>query len=267
MKTISVAVFGALGKVGKEVLAAVSREEGLSLAAGVDQKAQNDHILLDNSHRVPLYKDLGDCLRDHKPQVMVDFSIADASMQAVRLCTAAGVHMVIGTTGFSDSDYAEMERLAKEHNTGIIIAPNFALGAVVLMHLCRLAAKYFDNAEIIEMHHDQKADAPSGTALATSKGMLEARKGRPFKHGQTKKENLSGCRGGETGGIGIHSVRLPGFVASQEVIFGLQGQTLKLRHDAINRECYMPGVILAVKEVSRHRGKAGNLEGLLELGG
>src|SRR4030042_2179399 len=116
MKTISVAVFGALGKVGKEVLAAVSREEGLSLAAGVDQKAQNDNILLDNSHRVPLHKGLGDCLRDHKPQVMVDFSIADASMQAVRLCTAAGVHMVIGTTGFSAGAYAEMERLAKEHN-------------------------------------------------------------------------------------------------------------------------------------------------------
>jgi 4-hydroxy-tetrahydrodipicolinate reductase len=117
------------------------------------------------------------------------------------------------------------------------------------------------------LHHDQKADAPSGTALATAKAMIEGRQGKPFKYPLTKKENLPGCRGGETEGIAIHSVRLPGFVASQEVIFGIQGQTLKIRHDAINRECYMPGVILSVKEVSKRKGSIHSLEDLLQLGG
>jgi 4-hydroxy-tetrahydrodipicolinate reductase len=157
--------------------------------------------------------------------------------------------------------------LAKDNKAGIIISSNFALGAVIMMHLARIAAKYFNSAEIIEMHHDEKADAPSGTAMATARGMIEARQGKPFKYPATKKESLSGTRGGQFEGIAIHSVRLPGFVASQEIVFGLQGQTLKIRHDAINRECYMPGVIMAVKEVMKYRGSVHNLDDLLQTGG
>jgi 4-hydroxy-tetrahydrodipicolinate reductase len=156
--------------------------------------------------------------------------------------------------------------LAEANNVGVVVAPNFALGAVLLLHLAKIAARYFNNAEIIELHHDEKADAPSGTALATAAAMVESR-GEPFVYTPTKKENISGTRGGQVGGINIHSVRLPGFMASQEIIFGGQGQTLSMRHDTISRECYMPGVILAIKEVVKVRGLVFGLDNVLHLGG
>ncbi len=165
--------------------------------------------------------------KKNKPQVLVDFSIAEASLEAIRTAAKHKIHIVSGTTGFTEANREEFKRLAKDHNIGIIISSNFALGAVILMHLCRLAANYFDNVEIIEMHHDAKVDSPSGTALTTAKAMLEARKGKPFKYTQTKKENLSGCRGGEFEGIAIHSIRLPGFSASQEVNFWASRTNLK----------------------------------------
>jgi len=261
-----VAVHGALGKVGREVINAVAADPELKLGGAVDIKAESDSISI-GSARIPLYKSLSEMISKVKPQVMVDFSIAEASIDAIRAAAKSGLDMVVGTTGFSAQNMEEFRKLAKEHNVGIIISPNFALGAVVLMHLSKVAAKYFDNVEIIELHHDQKADAPSGTALATARAMIEGRQGKPFKYPLTKKENLPGCRGGEMDGIAVHSVRLPGFVASQEVVFGTQGQTLKIRHDAINRECYMPGVILSVKEVSKYRGNVHSLEDLLQLGG
>jgi len=267
MNTISVAVHGAMGKVGREVVTAVSNDSALKLVGAVDIKADSEYLVTAGQGKVPLFTNMGDLLQKTKPQVLVDFSLAEPALKAITAAVKAGVDVVAGTTGFSSRDMEEINQLAKDCNTGIIISPNFALGAVVLMYLSRIAAKYFDNAEIIELHHDQKADAPSGTALATAKAMLDERKGKPFTYPVTKKENLAGSRGGQFEGVAIHSVRLPGFVASQEVIFGLQGQVLKIRHDAINRECYMPGVILAVKEVSKYRGSVHSLEDLLQLGG
>jgi 4-hydroxy-tetrahydrodipicolinate reductase len=267
MATISVAVHGALGKVGREVISAVSKDRALNLVGAVDVKAQASTLALGDSRQVPLFTDIKELLLQIKPQVLVDFSIAEAAIEAIRVAAVAHVDIVSGTTGLTADNRQEIELLAKQQKVGIIISSNFALGAVVLIYLCRLAAKYFDNAEIIELHHDEKADAPSGTALTTARDMLAARQGKPFKYPQTKKENLSGCRGGQLEGVAIHSVRLPGFVASQEVIFGLQGQTLKIRHDAVNRECYMPGVVLAIKQVSGSRGRVQNLEDLLQLGG
>jgi len=258
MNIISVAVHGAMGKVGREVISAVSNDSALKLVGAVDIKADSEYLVTAGQEKVPLFTNMGDLLQKTKPQVLVDFSLAEPALKAITAAAKAGVDVVAGTT---------INQLAKDCNTGIIISPNFALGAVVLMYLSRIAAKYFDNAEIIELHHDQKADAPSGTALATAKAMLDERKGKPFTYPVTKKENLAGSRGGQFEGVAIHSVRLPGFVASQEVIFGLQGQVLKIRHDAINRECYMPGVILAVKEVSKYRGSVHSLEDLLQLGG
>jgi 4-hydroxy-tetrahydrodipicolinate reductase len=267
MKQITVVVHGALGKVGREVVTGVLRDPDLSLVGAVDIQATGKYLgLPDAGKEVPLAKDLGSLLQTCHPQVIVDFTIAEAAIAAARIAIKQGVNLVIGTTGISDSTFKEIDELAMANNVGVVAAPNFALGAVVLMHLAKIAAKYFDHAEIIELHHNQKTDAPSGTALATAKGMAQAR-GKKFFHAPTKKENIGGTRGGQVEGIAIHSVRLPGLVASEEVIFGGEGQTLSLRHDTLNRECFIPGVILAIKGVVNRQGLIFGLDELLNLGG
>jgi 4-hydroxy-tetrahydrodipicolinate reductase len=267
MANTSVAVYGALGKMGREIISAVSGDTELNLVGAVDIRAEAGSIALDNGQKIPLYSNVEALLSIIRPDVIVDFSIAAAAMPMIRIAAKSGISMIIGTTGFSSDNLEEIQHLAKDNKVGIIVSSNFALGAVIMMHLAKIASKHFDSAEIIEMHHDEKADAPSGTALTTARGMIEARQGKPFQYPVTKKESLGGTRGGQLDGIAIHSVRLPGFVASQEIIFGLQGQTLKIRHDAINRECYMPGVIMAVKEVLKMRGSVHNLDDLLQTGG
>jgi 4-hydroxy-tetrahydrodipicolinate reductase len=267
MKPITVVVHGALGKVGRELITGVSRDPGLSLIGAVDVQAAKNHIEIPETlEKVPLFANLDEMLEKEYPGVMIDFSIAEASIGAIRTAAKRGIDLVVGTTGFSDEERAEIGTLAKDNNVGIVLAPNFALGAIVLVHLAQIAAKYFDYAEIIELHHEQKADAPSGTALATAQAMLQSR-GKPFNYPVTRNEKLKGSRGGQIEGITVHSARLPGFVASQEVLFGGQGQRLSIRHDAINRECYVPGVLLAVKEVIQCKGKITDLTDLLHFGG
>ena len=267
MEPISVVVHGALGKMGKQVTAAVCLDPELEMVGGVDIRADQENLdLPDLSTKVPLSSDLSSLLQRCHPQVLVDFTIAEASISAARVAIANGVNLVIGTSGIPDDGIKEIDELSKTNKVGAVIAPNFALGAVVLLHLAKVAAKFFEYTEIIESHHHQKADAPSGTAIATARAMLQSR-GRPFVYPVTKKENLKGSRGGEIDGVAIHSIRLPGVMASQEVILGAAGQTLSLRHDAINRECYMPGVILAIKEVRKRQGLVYGLDTLLNLGG
>ena len=262
MNPIRVIVHGAAGKVGQEVIKAVSGEDDMQLVGAVDMKAAKDSLLLpDGSSSVPFSTDLGDILARCQPDVMVDFSIAKATMPAVRLATEKGVNLVIGTTGFSPDDVKEIEHLTAEHKIGAVVAPNFALGAVLMMHLAKIAARYLDYAEIIELHHHLKADAPSGTAQMTARAMAEAR-GKPFLQPQDK---AAASRGESVEGVTLHSVRLPGLMAHQEVILGAPGQTLSIRHDTINRECYMPGVMLAIREVVRREGLVYGLEALLGL--
>jgi 4-hydroxy-tetrahydrodipicolinate reductase len=170
--------------------------------------------------------------------------------------------LVIGTTGLAADEIKEIEQLSLDHQVGAVVAPNFALGAVLMMHLSRLAAKYFDYAEIIELHHHLKADAPSGTALSTARMMAEAR-GKPFDVPEQKQAASS--RGAQVEGVAIHSVRLPGLLAHQEVILGGPGQTLRIRHDTISRECFVPGVIIAIKKVIGHKGLIYGLDALLGL--
>ena len=172
--------------------------------------------------------------------------------------------MVIGTTGLSPADLSEIDSLCRANDIGAVVAANFSLGAILMIHLAKVAARFFDYAEIIELHHEQKVDAPSGTALSTAKEMVEAR-GQPFDWAHTQKETLSGSRGGDYQGVAIHSVRLPGLLAHQEVIFGGLGQTLKIRHDTISRESFMPGVVLAIKEVVKLKRLVFGLENLLGL--
>ncbi len=262
MNPIKVIVHGAAGKIGQEVIRTVCGEGDMQLVGAVDMKAAVDSLPLpDGSSSVPFSTDLRDILDRCQADVMVDFSIARATMPAVRLATEKGINLVIGTTGFSPDDIKEIERLAAEHGIGAVMAPNFALGAVLMMHLAKIAAKYLDYAEIIELHHHLKADAPSGTAQTTARAMAAAR-GKPFLHPQGED---TASRGDRVEGVSIHSVRLPGLMAHQEVILGAPGQTLSIRHDTINRECYMPGVMLAIREVVGRKGFVYGLDKLLGL--
>ena len=219
--------------------------------------------LPDGSGSVPFSSELAAILKSCRPDVVVDFTVAKASMLAVRTCAENGVNMVIGTTGFTAGEISEMEALTKASNIGIVLAPNFALGAVLMMYLSRIAGKYFDHAEIIELHHDRKVDAPSGTSQMTARGMAEAR-GRSFLPPAVSGED-SPSRGRSIEGVNVHSVRLPGLMAHQEVILGGEGQTLRIRHDQISREAFMPGVILAVKEIVKSRRFTYGLDNLLGL--
>jgi len=263
--SIRVVVHGALGRMGREVLSALCRDGELEAVGAVDLKADRDRLLLpDDSGEIPLSSSLDAILSTSRPDVMVDFTIAGAAMPAARLAVKRGVNLVIGTTGLSSEDVAEIERLCSQGDVGAVVAPNFSLGAVLMIHMAKLAARYFDYAEVIEMHHEAKADAPSGTALATARAMVEAR-GKPFNYPALEKESLANTRGGQFEGVGVHSIRLPGLLAHQEVILGALGQTLTIRHDSISRESFMPGVILAIKQVVRVKGFAYGLESLLGL--
>jgi 4-hydroxy-tetrahydrodipicolinate reductase len=264
MEQIKVVVYGASGRVGQEVVRAVCHDPETQLAGAVELKVSEDILPLpDGSGTVPFSADLGAILDSCRPDVVVDFTVAKASVPAVRTCAGHGVNMVIGTTGFTADDIKEMESLAVDNKVGIIFAPNFSLGAVLLMHLAKIAGKYFDHAEIIELHHDHKADAPSGTSLLTARDMATAR-GKSFMPPAVAGEE-SPSRGRTVEGINIHSVRLPGLMAHQEVILGGDGQTLRIRHDQISREAFMPGVLLAVKEAVKRPGFIYGLDKLLGL--
>ncbi|MDP2930873.1 MAG: 4-hydroxy-tetrahydrodipicolinate reductase [Chloroflexota bacterium] len=264
MSPINVVVNGALGKMGREVVKAVCSDPDLKLVGAVEAKVTGNSLPLpDGSGTVPFSADLDGIVTATHPDVLVDFTVAQACMPAARIAVKRGVNLVIGTTGLTTDDIKEIERLAKASKVGVVVAPNFALGAILMIHLAKIAAKYMDSAEIIELHHNQKADSPSGTALATAKAMAAAR-GKPFRL-SPQQSKAAEARGKSIDEIAIHSIRLPGLMAHQEVLLGGQGQTLSIRHDTINRECYMPGVIIAIKEVVNRKGLTFGLDTLLGL--
>jgi len=264
MTPIKIVVSGAQGRMGQEVMNASCREPEIDVVGAVELNVSQDSLPLpDDSGTVPFSSNLDHIITGCKPDVVVDFTNAKAVMPAVRTATKSGVNLVIGTTGLSPDDLREMETLAAEHKVGIVVAPNFALGAVIMIHLAKVAARYLDYAEIIELHHDKKIDAPSGTALATARAMAAARD-KPFSR-PAQQEQTPDSRGEQVEGITVHSVRLPGLLAHQEVIFGGPGQTLNIRHDTISRECFMPGIILAIREVVKHQGLIYGLDTLLNL--
>ncbi len=249
--------------MGREGVNALSRGPDMQIAGAVELQVDKSSLPLPDGSTVPFSSDLAQILTTTQPHVLVDFTRAQVAMAAARIATQKGVNLVIGTTGLTTDDLAEIERLATASKVGAIVAPNFALGAVVMIYLAKIAAKYFDYAEIIELHHHLKADAPSGTALSTARAMAKAR-GKPFSYPSAPK-TPSESRGEQVEGVALHSVRLPGLMAHQEVLLGTSGQTLSIRHDTINRECYMPGVILAIREVIKRRGLVYGLDTLLGL--
>ena len=197
--------------------------------------------------------------------MVVDFSNREAALGAARDTLTRSACFVTGTSGLTPDDVTEIDGMARVAETGAFIGPNFSLGATVLLRLAAIASRHFESVEIIEKHHAGKADAPSGSALATARAMAEARGGSPFTRAEPPVTNLDGTRGGELGGATIHAVRLPGLMAHQEVVFGSPGETLTLRHDTIDRACYMPGVIAAIKGVAGAIGLVYGLESLLAL--
>lgn len=254
-----------MGKMGQEVLRALCRDPELEPVAGVDVRGEHDELPLpDGTGTIPLSAKLEPTIVGHRPDVLVDFSVAEATMPTVRIAVENDVRLVVGTTGLSPADLDEIKGLCSRRGLGAVVAPNFSVAAVVMVHLARTAARFFDYAEVIEMHHEQKVDAPSGTAIATANEMVNAR-GRPFEYARAQKMTVAGSRGGELDGVALHSVRLPGLLAHQEVILGAPGQTLRIRLDQINREAFMPGVTLAIKGVVKLNEAVFGLDKLLGL--
>lgn len=254
-KLIKVLVCGAAGKMGQSVIRAVSAEAGLKLVGAVD-RAGNPSIGTDigticgiNETGIKLSGDLKDCISKVSPDVLVDFTMPEIVFVNAELALKAGVRVVIGTTGMSKDDISELAKFSKQNSIGSIVAPNFAIGAVLMMKFAKEASKYFAHGEIIEYHHDKKLDAPSGTAIKTAEMMSEARKefGRDSVIGKETIKSALGAVGPSN--IHIHSVRLPGYVAHQETILAAHGQTLTIRHDSYDRASFMPGVLMAVKKV------------------
>lgn len=257
-----VIVCGALGKMGFTACGAVAAEDGLELTAAVDVAFNSESARNSFSHEgIPLFASISECLEHEEVDVAVDFTTPDAVFGNVMACLEKGVHSVVGTTGIKPSQLKEIEAKAGAGSANCLMAPNFAIGAVLMMMLSRQVARYMPACEIIELHHDQKLDAPSGTALRTAELIAEGRAADIEPPGPEG----SSARGQKDGGTPIHSVRLPGLVAHQQVLFGGRGQTLSIRHDSISRESFMPGVILAVRRVGEIDGLAVGLEKVLQI--
>jgi 4-hydroxy-tetrahydrodipicolinate reductase len=242
-----VAVLGSKGKVGATMVQAVQAAEDLTLSAEVDA---GDPLSL---------------LTDTKTEVVIDFTHPDVVMDNLKFLIDNGIHAVVGTTGFTDERLQQVRAwLAAEPDVSALIAPNFAIGAVLSMHFARQAAPFYESVEVIELHHPHKADAPSGTAARTAALIAEARKELPPNPDATT-ACLPGARGADVDGVPVHSVRLAGLVAHQEVLFGTAGETLTIRHDSMDRTSFVPGVLLAVRRVAEHPGLTVGIESLLNL--
>jgi 4-hydroxy-tetrahydrodipicolinate reductase len=256
MSQIKVGVVGAGGRIGRLVCAAVALDDDLELAAAIDR-----HAVGETRHGVTVTGDLRS-LADSGCEVVVDFTVADAARVTLPWLAMHGVHAVVGTTGFSESDITSFREEFSGSNC--IIASNFAISAVLMMRFAELAAPYFDSAEIIELHHDGKIDAPSGTAVSTVQRMAAA--SGEWTPDPTQHEAYPGARGGVgPAGIHVHSVRMRGLVAHQEVILGAHGQTLTIRQDSYDNASYIPGVILACKHIAEHPGLTLGLDSLLGM--
>lgn len=248
---IKVVIAGAKGRMGSEAVKMVLNEPEFELVAAIDSTLDN----VDVGETIGLgkldilfHQDLEETIVQYKPDVLIDFTTPNVVKQNMLTALEHKVRAVVGTTGFSAQDLEEIAQICEKNRVGAIIAPNFAIGAILMMKFAQQAAKYMPHVEIIEQHHDRKLDAPSGTAIKTAELIAEVRK--EFKQGHPEeKEELDGARGAFYQGFPIHSIRLPGLVAHQEVIFGSVGQTLTIRHDSIDRTSFMPGVNLAVKKV------------------
>lgn len=244
---IRVGVLGARGRMGSEVVRAVEAAKDMEVVAAIDADD-------------PLQ-----ALVEAGAQVVVDFTHPDVVMGNLEFCIAAGIHCVVGTSGFDNAKLAAVEALlADKPEVGVLVAPNFGIGAVLLMRFSEIAARYYESAEIIELHHPRKADAPSGTAAHTARLIAAAREGMdPMPDATTQEE--PGARGAVVDGVRVHSLRISGMIAHQEVVFGGESETLTIRQDSLHRTSFMPGVVLGVREIVGRPGLAVGLDKYLDL--
>lgn len=262
---IKVIVTGALGKMGMETAQAVVADSQLELVGLVDVKAKGELLADLTGLKAPLLQvenDLDKVIEQVRPDVMVDFTNPQAVYNNSRTALNNKITCVVGTSGLNEVELKQLEKLAYENDTGVAVIPNFAIGAVLMMKFAREASRYFPDVEIIELHHNQKLDAPSGTAIKTAEMIAETRGARPPLNTR-EYEKIAGSRGGDVSQIRVHSVRLPGLVAHQEVIFGGVGQSLTIRHDSYSRIGFMPGVIMVIKQMITTKGLVYGLENLL----
>lgn len=263
---IRVAIAGPRGRMGSEAVRTVMEESGMELVAALDYKEigtnLNELEMFPENYEIPIYTDLKMLIEDTAPDVFLDLTTPQSVYEHTITALKRGVRVVIGTTGFTAEQLHDVEQLAKTQGTGALIVPNFAIGAILLMKFSKMAAEYLPDVEIIELHHDRKLDAPSGTAVKTAQLITEVREshkqGHPDEH-----ETMAGARGANFDGIPIHSVRLPGLVAHQTVLFGGEGQLLTLKHDSFDRKSFMSGVTLSIRKVMEMNHLIYGLEELL----
>jgi len=262
---LRVMIHGVSGRMGKEVHSAVANAPDMEFACGV-RKASSpiETVNSPTESRAPIFTNVKEAVLSQHPDVMVDFSNAAASLPAVEYATTQGISSVVGTTGLDEKDFVHISRLAEKHGVGIIVATNFAIGAILLIHLAKKLGDFFDFAEIVESHHEAKVDSPSGTAITIANALYSGRKSE-FIRPTPLRETLQGSRGAELHGISIHAMRMPGQMARHELTLGTDGQTLSIRHDTIHRQCYMPGVLAAIRKVVDYRGIVFGLDTVLEL--
>jgi len=264
---INIVLAGPRGKMGTEAIKMITSEEKFHLIACIDRKNNGKSLNEINyvcENTVPIYENAKACFEEMKPDVFVDLTVPQKGFEHTKLALQHNIRAVVGTSGFTEEQIDELSLLAEQNKTGCIIAPNFALGAVLMMLFSKMAAKYFPDVEIIEKHHDKKVDAPSGTALKTVEMIKESRD--PKKQGHPEEfELIEGSRGGEVEGIRVHSMRLPGLVAHQEVVFGSKSQLLTIKHDSFHRESFMDGLKLGINEVIKLQKLVYGLEHVMDL--
>ncbi|WP_188206005.1 4-hydroxy-tetrahydrodipicolinate reductase [Alkalibacillus aidingensis] len=265
-ETVNIILAGPRGKMGKEALELISRTDHFNLVGCIDRK-NNGYLVKDidglPNIESPIYTDADEAFERLNADVLIDLTNPEVGFHHTKTAMLHQVRPIVGTSGFSEEQLDTLKRLSEEQRTGIVIAPNFAIGAVLMMRFSQMAAKYFPNVEIIERHHDQKLDAPSGTAVKTAQLIKETREAQQQGH-LDEKETIKGARGAEFDGFRIHSVRLPGYIAEQEVVFGQPGQTLKITHNSTDRYSFMSGVQFAVERVMQMDEYVYGLENLME---
>lgn len=256
---------GACGKMGLEIVRTVFSREDIILAGVVDLEEFSGkdigEMALGRSIGLQVFSSLENTIEESHPDVVVDFTNGASAGKNIKISIDKGIPVISGTTGIPSDDIREIEKLSIVKKVPVLIAPNFSLGAVLMMVFSRMASKYFSYSEIIELHHEKKTDSPSGTAMRTAELMLQVRD--RFYESSKQEEKIPHCRGGERGGIHIHSVRIKGLLAHQEVIFGGEGETLTIRHDSISRTSFMPGVVLAIQKIDQLSGLTIGLENLI----
>ncbi|GAB3802465.1 4-hydroxy-tetrahydrodipicolinate reductase [Virgibacillus kimchii] len=263
---IKVILAGPRGRMGSQAIdMLLENKNDFTLMACIDRK--HDGMLLKDIDdmpdlSVPVYEDPQACLKEMEADVFIDLTVPESGYRNTKAAILNNVRPVVGTTGFNDEQIKELSALCKEKKLGAIIAPNFAIGAVLMMKFSKMAAAYFPDVDIIEKHHDQKLDAPSGTAVKTAELMKETRNAKKQGH-ENEQEILAGARGADVDGMKIHSIRMPGLVAHQEVIFGGKGQTLTIKHDSINRDSFMEGIKVSAKQVMEMEKLVYGLENIL----